>query len=66
MVIEVIIEVRGIFEAMEWLLDNRWDGFYYCLGTGETYVFYDGINEGMLCEFIGASIMLSNIDAGYP
>ena len=36
-------------------------GFCPCLGIGENYILYDGINVCMLCEFIGAIIMLSNI-----
>ena len=61
-VIKAIVEVRGIFERVEWLLDSSWDGFCCFLGIRETYILYDGINEGTLCEFIGAIIMLLNVD----
>ena len=49
-VIEVIAEERRVFESMRWLLNSSWDGFCCCFGIRETYILYDRVIEGALCE----------------
>ena len=44
------------------VFEQQLEGFCFCFGTRDTNILYDGVNQGMLCEFIEAMIIHPYVD----
>jgi hypothetical protein len=61
LIVEVEIKCRFFLEGMQTQGDLGWNRFG--LGVLDPNVFNDGINQGMLCKFIGTILKLLDADS---